>query len=144
MRRGRWLVRHRMSRRRVVHCVTLACCVVAVTLPTLAWAAGSSPPSELVTGPVEMTAKGVVFHGHLNAGGLRTTARFEYSEQACDESKKCIKKKATKPLTGTTQREVRAVKVTGLKAGERYDVRLVAHNRDGTVDGPEVTFTPST
>ena len=117
-------------------------CAVAVCLgPGMAGADVSSPPTELVTGPVEVSAKGAVLHGKLNPGGLRTTARFEYSAQTCDESKKCLKKKATKALTGSTQQEVRAVKIKGLKAGERYDVRLVAHNRDGTEEGPEIMFT---
>ncbi len=122
--------------------VALLICLLAaaVAVPTFASATVSSPPSELVTGPVEMTAKGVVFHGKLNPGGLRTTARFEYNAQECDESKKCVKKKSARALTGTTQQEVRAVKVRGLEAGERYDVRLVAHNRDGTVEGPEIMF----
>jgi hypothetical protein len=122
-------------------CLAGVCALAAYFGPGMATAAESSPPSELVTGPAEVSAKGAVLHGKLNPGGLRTTAFFEYNQQACDESKKCIKKKATKPLTGSTQQEVRAVKVKGLKAGERYDVRLVAHNRDGTIDGPEIMFT---
>jgi hypothetical protein len=104
--------------------------------------AASSPPSEMVTEPAQATSSGVVLKGKLNPGGPPTTSYFEYSANTCDESLSCIKRTAaTGPLTGYTQQEVQPVEVTGLTPGTEYSYRLVATNKDGTVDGPEVMFT---
>jgi len=67
---------------------------------------------------------------------------FEYSAVTCDESLSCIKQTvATGPLTGYTQQEVHPAEITGLTPGREYSYRLVATNKDGTVDGPEAKFT---
>jgi hypothetical protein len=105
-------------------------------------ASSTSPPSDLVTEPAEATAIGVVLRGELNPGGPSTTSYFEYSARTCDESVSCIKRTAvTGPLVGNTQQEVQPVEVTGLTPGAEYSYRLVASNKDGTVDGPEIMFT---
>jgi len=129
--------------RRVSLLVVLVAAIGGVMLASVSPArAVSSPPSEMVTEPAVATPGGVELRGRLNPGGPPTTSYFEYSSNTCDESLSCIKRTAaTGPLTGDTQQEVQPIEVTGLAAGNEYSYRLVANNKDGTVDGPEVTFT---
>ena len=134
---------HRFERhvgRRTVGFVAFAMmCCLAWGLPTSALA--SSSPPEVHTEPAEPIPGGAKLKGKLNPGGLPTTYYFEYASVTCDEGCTPSRTATGGPLTGTTEQEVPAVKVTGLGTGQ-YWYQLVAANADGTVYGGLVNFTP--
>jgi hypothetical protein len=104
----------------------------------------SSPPTEVVTEPAEVTLGGVGLKGRLNPGGLPTTYYFEYRSVTCDELPSCVKRTATGgPITGDTQQQVPPIEVIGLAPGTTYTYRLIASSAEGNESGSFLTFTTS-
>ncbi|NUO09234.1 MAG: hypothetical protein HUU08_11230 [Candidatus Brocadia sp.] len=93
------------------------------------------------TGPVtNVTSDSAILGGTVNAGGLSTSAWFEYGKISGSYGSKS----STQNITGSSDTAIN-VSVKGLSAGKTYYYRLVAQNAVGTTNGVEMAFaTPDT
>jgi 6-phosphogluconolactonase (cycloisomerase 2 family) len=127
---------------------TSTCQVVmsANTAVTATFVLQSPPTSVLTTQPPSVTATGAAFSGSANPNGLPTTAVFQYGLDL-----KYTTPGASGPnYTQSTPAQfvgsdfashIVSTSVSGLVPNALYHVRLVVTNADGTIFGPDVTFT---
>jgi hypothetical protein len=118
----------------------------ANTAVTATFVLQAAPTSVLTTAPPAITATGAAFSGSANPNGLPTTAVFQYGLDL-----KYTTPGASGPnYTQSTPAQfvgsdfashIVSTSVSGLVPNALYHVRLVVTNSDGTIFGPDVTFT---
>ena len=107
------------------------------------------PPAQpaVQTSPPTVTMSGAGFSGSVNPEGLPTTAYFQYGLDSRYTTPGALGPAYTSSTPSMSvgsdfaQHPIGPVAVSGLVPNAEYHVRLVARNGDGTVDGPDVTFT---
>jgi DNA-binding beta-propeller fold protein YncE len=130
-------------------CSGTSTCQVAMsanTAVTATFVLQAAPTSVLTTAPPSITATGAAFSGSANPNGLPTTAVFQYGLDL-----KYTTPGASGPnYTQSTPAQfvgsdfashIVSTSVSGLVPNALYHVRLVVTNSDGTIFGPDVTFT---
>jgi hypothetical protein len=100
--------------------------------------AGPTVTTATVTG---MTEHGASLRGSVNPGGPETHYHFEYGTSTAYG--KTVPATEASAGSGTSDQVV-TQGITGLSTGTTYHYRLVATNKNGTVDGEDRTFVAST
>jgi Tol biopolymer transport system component len=115
-----------------------------------AWAAA---PRVLATWVSPVQSAEATFHTRLDCGGVATSFRFEYIEETAFAANIGAGQAGFAGAAQFPQPEANAGKCTptvinstarpasGLRGETSYVYRVVAHNTDGTVAGPEAAFT---
>ncbi|QII12859.1 exported protein [Candidatus Kuenenia stuttgartiensis] len=99
--------------------------------------AGTTPT--VTTGSAtDVTTNSATLNGTVNAGGLSTTAWFEYGESSGSYGSKS----STQSASGSKDTTV-SIGISGLSAGKTYYYRIAAQNSAGTTYGSEISFTTS-
>jgi hypothetical protein len=131
-----------VSRRTAVVAALAGATAISLLLVAPVWAAS---PTVTVTSATDVQGTSVLLRGIIDTGGLDTSYRFEYVEEAAFEADQpngfaqaLLTPAAT--LTGEAGQRTASFEVTGLTADTTYRFRLRAQNTAGTTIGTEPTF----
>lgn len=118
--------------------LALLSCLVLVFVPSQAEAAA---PQAALAAYESVSATAVRLTGYVNPGGKQTTYRFEYGPEDCAVAG-CQKLPAVEePVAGSGLKAVRVWQRAGeLSPATTYHYRLVATNKEGTVESEDGTF----
>jgi hypothetical protein len=111
----------------------------------LAPAATAAVPTATTTSATDLQGTSTLLRGEVDPGGVATSYRFEYVDQASFEADQpngfaAAARTPPAPLTGSGERAV-ATAVTGLAPDTPYRYRVRAENQDGTASGLPRSFT---
>jgi hypothetical protein len=102
---------------------------------------GSTPVGAGLTAPPTVTATSASFVAVVNPNGALTTAHFQFSlDPKYSALAAFAQTTPVQTVGGDFADHVVSATVTGLVPNALYHVHLVANNKSGTTNGPDVTF----